>query len=76
MSTIVDSWTKSSDAGRNQRGPTRLADLLAQGGTLYCDFDLDDTGEAMADAMITLHSSIQRLCLARKDWNDILPSQV
>ena len=51
-----------------------LADLLAQGRTLYCGFDLDETGEAMAQAMIALHPSIQRLRPARKDWNDVLRS--
>jgi len=52
--------------------PAWLTDLLAQGGALYCGFDLDDTGEAMADAMIALHPSIQRLRPSRKDWNDVL----
>jgi len=52
--------------------PAWLADLLAQGRTLYCGFDLDETGEAMAQAMIALHPSIQRLRPSRKDWNDVL----
>jgi hypothetical protein len=55
--------------------PAWLADLLAQGRTIYCGFDLDDTGEAMAQAMIALHPSIQRLRPTRKDWNDVLCSE-
>jgi len=56
--------------------PTWLSDLVAQGGLVYCGFDLDPTGEAMADSMIDLHPSIQRLRPARKDWNDVLCSEV
>jgi len=55
--------------------PAWLADLLAQGRTIYCGFDLDDSGEAMAQAMIALHPSIQRLRPTRKDWNDVLCSE-
>ena len=52
--------------------PAWLADLAAQTRSLYCGFDLDDTGEAMAQAMIALHPSIQRLRPSRKDWNEVL----
>jgi|PlaIllAssembly_1097288.scaffolds.fasta_scaffold741555_1 hypothetical protein len=52
--------------------PAWLADLLAQDGTLYCGFDLDATGEAMAQVMIARHPAIQRLRPSRKDWNDVL----
>ena len=52
--------------------PAWLPDLLAQGAALYCGFDLDDTGQAMAQAMIALHPSIHRLRPSRKDWNDVL----
>lgn len=52
--------------------PAWLADLLAQNLPLYCGFDLDPTGEAMATAMITRHPSIRRLRPSRKDWNDVL----
>jgi len=55
--------------------PAWLADLLAQGRTLYCGFDLDETGQAMAQAMIALHPSIHRLRPSRKDWNDVLAAQ-
>ncbi len=39
---------------------------------LYCGFDLDPPGEAMAQAMIALHPSIQRLRPSAKDWNEVL----
>lgn len=56
--------------------PAWLAELLAQGHPLFCGFDRDDTGEAMAQAMIALHPSIQRLRPSRKDWNQMLCSQL
>jgi hypothetical protein len=56
--------------------PAWLSHLLAQGHPLFCGFDRDDTGEAMAQAMIALHPSMQRLRPARKDWNVVLCSEV
>ena len=56
--------------------PAWLANLLAQGRTLYCGFDHDDTGEAMARTMIALHPSIERLRPSCKDWNDVLRAKV
>jgi hypothetical protein len=50
--------------------PAWLVELVGQGGQVYCGFDLDDTGEAMAQSMMTLYPSIQRLRPPRKDWND------
>lgn len=52
--------------------PAWLPDLVAENHLLYCGFDLDPTGEAMARAMIALHPSVQRLRPSRKDWNDVL----
>jgi hypothetical protein len=52
--------------------PAWLADLLAQGGTVSCGFDLDPTGEAMARLMIARHPAIQRLRPSLNDWNDVL----
>jgi hypothetical protein len=49
-----------------------LAELVSQTHQLYCGFDCDDTGEAMARSMIQLYPSIQRLRPSRKDWNDVL----
>jgi len=53
-----------------------LAELLAQGGTLYCGFDLDPTGEAMAQAIKRRYPAIQRLRPSRKDWNQVLGSEL
>jgi hypothetical protein len=54
--------------------PRWLGPLLAQGCQVYCGFDTDTTGEAMARAMIALHPSIQRLTPPHHDWNDTLRS--
>jgi hypothetical protein len=52
--------------------PAWLADLLLSAHPLYCGFDLDPVGEAMASSMLSLYPSIQRLRPSRKDWNDVL----
>jgi hypothetical protein len=56
--------------------PAWLAPLLDQGGPVYCGFDADPTGDAMARAMIALHPTIQRLRPSRHDWNDVLTKRV
>ncbi|MFO1502111.1 MAG: DUF3991 and TOPRIM domain-containing protein [Verrucomicrobiota bacterium] len=56
--------------------PAWLGDLVGQAQLLYCGFDRDETGEAMARSMIALHPSIQRLRPTRKDWNDMLRSKL
>lgn len=52
--------------------PAWLAELVGQTCQLFCGFDSDDTGEAMAQSMMRLHPAIRRLRPARKDWNDVL----
>jgi Toprim-like/Protein of unknown function (DUF3991) len=52
--------------------PAWLSALLAQGPPIYCGFDADPTGDAMAQRMRDLHPSIRRLRPAAKDWNDLL----
>jgi hypothetical protein len=52
--------------------PRWLGPLLAQGYTVHCGFDTDTTGEAMAQAMITLHPAVHRLAPPHHDWNDTL----
>ena len=52
--------------------PAWLPDLLQQGCRLWCGFDLDATGQAMAQAMIAFHPSIQLLPPPLHDWNDVL----
>ncbi len=52
--------------------PAWLSELVGQARQLCCGFDRDDTGEAMAQAMMTLYPTVQRLRPSRKDWNDVL----
>ena len=52
--------------------PAWLPALIAQGLPIYCGFDSDPTGDAMAQRMRDLHPSIRRLRPAAKDWNDLL----
>ncbi len=54
--------------------PCWLGPLLAQGCHVFCGFDTDSTGEAMARAMIDIHPAIQRLAPPHHDWNDTLRS--
>lgn len=53
--------------------PAWLGALLAQGQPIYCGFDADPTGDAMAQRMRDFHPSIRRLRPSAKDWNDLLP---
>lgn len=55
--------------------PHWLAPLVARGHSLYCGFDADPVGENMAQAMMTLHRTIQRLRPPQHDWNDALKAQ-
>jgi len=52
--------------------PAWLPALIAQGFPIYCGFDADPTGDAMAHRMRELHPSILRLRPPAKDWNDLL----
>jgi hypothetical protein len=52
--------------------PAWLSALLEQGQPIYCGFDADPTGDAMAQRMRDLHPSIRRLRPPAKDWNDVL----
>jgi hypothetical protein len=56
--------------------PTWLPHLIATGTPVFCGFDADPTGDAMARQMIARHPSVQRLHPSRKDWNDTLRSMV
>jgi hypothetical protein len=55
--------------------PRWLRPLLAQGCQVYCGFDADSTGDAMARALITLHPAVQRLRPSHHDWNVVLRSR-
>jgi len=52
--------------------PAWLGALVEQGLPIYCGFDADPTGDAMAQRLRLLHPSIGRLRPAAKDWNDLL----
>ena len=52
--------------------PAWLPALIARGSIVYCGFDADPTGDAMAQRMHQLYPSIRRLRPAAKDWNDLL----
>jgi hypothetical protein len=54
--------------------PTWLAPLLQQGLEIYCGYDADATGDAMAQTMQLHHPQVRRLRPAKKDWNDVLKS--
>jgi hypothetical protein len=55
--------------------PRWLDSLLAQGRIVYCGFDTDATGEAMAQATIAFHPAVQRWAPPGHDWNDVLRSR-
>ncbi len=55
--------------------PRWLAPLVRQGYSIYCGFDDDPVGEHMAQSMIALHPTIQRLRPPRHDWNDVLKAR-
>lgn len=53
--------------------PAWLGTLLQLSHPIYCGFDADPTGDAMAHRMRHLHPSISRLRPSTKDWNHLLP---
>jgi len=63
-----------STSGARPR-PRWLPALLSQRLAVYCGFDADATGDAMAAQMIAFHPSLRRLRPAQHDWNDILKSR-
>ena len=52
--------------------PAWLKSLIALEQQVFCGYDSDEVGEAMADKMIRLHPKIQRLRPSQHDWNDVL----
>lgn len=52
--------------------PAWIPQLLDQGCRLHCGFDLDSTGQAMAQALTALHPSIDLFPPPLHDWNDAL----
>jgi hypothetical protein len=68
-------WCLSTSGARPN--PAWLASLIDQNPSrpIYCGFDADDTGDAMARAMSAFHPQVQRLRPARHDWNAMLTSR-
>lgn len=54
--------------------PRWLAKLIDQGVQVYCGFDADDTGDAVAQAMIARYPAVKRLRPSKKDWNNLITS--
>jgi len=54
--------------------PRWLSGLIALGYEVYCGFDADSSGDAMASEMIALYPAIKRLRPQVHDWNDVLAS--
>jgi len=54
--------------------PRWLPDLLRESAPVYCGFDADLAGDAMAQQMAKLYPTVQRLRPALHDWNDVLKS--
>lgn len=55
--------------------PAWLSVLFPLGLPIFCGFDADPTGDAMARRMSQLHPTIRRLRPPAKDWNDFLRLQ-
>jgi Toprim-like/Protein of unknown function (DUF3991) len=54
--------------------PQWLAKFIEQGLEIYCGYDADAVGDAMAQAMQTRYPLVKRLRPCKKDWNDVLKS--
>jgi hypothetical protein len=52
--------------------PQWLPFFLSQGLPVYCGFDADSTGDAMALQLIALYPAVRRLRPTHHDWNDVL----
>jgi len=66
--------TALSTAGANPN-PGWLSILVGKGFDIYCGFDSDDTGDALADQMIRRYPEVKRLRPPNKDWNEVLQSK-
>ena len=54
--------------------PPWLDGLLDRGYQLYCGFDADGPGDAVAGKMMALYPTVRRLRPPAHDWNDVLTS--
>lgn len=65
-------WYRCISTAGARPDPLWLAPLIRHGCPVYCGFDADATGEAMASAMIAIHPAVRRLQPPAHDWNDVL----
>jgi hypothetical protein len=65
-------WCISTAGARPN--PAWLPPFIRRGLPVFCGFDADSTGDAMANAMIARYPAITRLRPPRQDWNDLLRS--
>ena len=66
-------WCISTAGARPN--PSWLPPMTQSGHRIYCGFDADPTGDAMARAQTDLYPVIKRLRPLQHDWNDNLASQ-
>ena len=64
-------WLCVSTSGANPN-PAWLPLFIAKGFEIHCGFDADQTGDTIADKMISRYPSIKRLRPIQHDWNDQL----
>lgn len=55
--------------------PAWLPSIIQHRREVYCGFDSDPTGDAMAHAMIDRYPTVRRLRPPLHDWNDVLRSR-
>ena len=56
--------------------PGWLGELIKRDYDIYCGFDVDEVGHAMARQMIDLHPRVKRLSPPGHDWNDVLTARL
>ncbi len=56
--------------------PGWLGELIKRDYDIYCGFDADEVGHAMARQMIHLHPRVKRLSPPGHDWNDVLTARI
>lgn len=71
--SINPQWLCVSTSGATPH-PAWLPLFIAKGFDIHCGFDADQTGDLLADKMISRYPSIKRLRPTQHDWNDQLRS--
>jgi hypothetical protein len=56
--------------------PAWLRSFINNEYEIYCGFDSDETGDKLAEKMITIYPTIRRLRPQKHDWNEVLISQL